>query len=108
MFSRLIVGTDGSRRAQLGIDLALKLARESHARIDIVHVCEHLVGGGSAGLPVLINEDEIVRSLHDQVRGLADQGYEPAGTTPEQFAEYIKTEIAKWTRVIKAAGLKAE
>ncbi len=76
MFSRLIVGTDGSRRAQLGIDLALKLARESHARIDIVHVCEHLVGGGSAGLPVLINEDEIVRSLHDQVRGLADQGYD--------------------------------
>ena len=75
MFSRLIVGTDGSRRAQLGIDLALKLAQESHVRIEIVHVCEHLVGGGSAGLPVLINEDEILRSLHAQVQGLADEGY---------------------------------
>lgn len=39
---------------------------------------------------------------------LADQGYDPAGTTPEQFADYVKTEIAKWSKVIKAAGLKAE
>ena len=53
---------------------------------------------------------ELVRviNLPDVRKQLADQGYEPAGTTPEQFAEYIKTEIAKWTRVIKAAGLKAE
>ncbi len=76
MFSRLIVGTDGSRRAQLGIDLALKLAQDSHVRIEIVHVREHLVGGGSAGLPVLINEDEILRGLHAQVQGLADEGYD--------------------------------
>ena len=53
---------------------------------------------------------EIVRviNLPEVRKQLADQGYEPAGTTPEQFGEYIKTEIAKWTRVIKAAGLKAE
>jgi tripartite-type tricarboxylate transporter receptor subunit TctC len=53
---------------------------------------------------------ELVRviNLPDVRKQLADQGYEPAGTTSEQFAEYIKTEIAKWTRVIKAAGLKAE
>lgn len=75
MFSRLIVGTDGSRRAQLGVDLALKLAQDPHVRIEIVHVREHLVGGGSAGLPLLINEDEILRSLHAQVQELADEGY---------------------------------
>ena len=53
---------------------------------------------------------ELVRviNLPDVRKQLADQGYEPAGTTSEQFVEYIKTEIAKWTRVIKAAGLKAE
>jgi len=53
---------------------------------------------------------ELVRviNLPEVRKQLADQGYEPAGTTSEQFAEYIKTEIAKWTRVIKAAGLKAE
>jgi tripartite-type tricarboxylate transporter receptor subunit TctC len=53
---------------------------------------------------------ELVRviQLPDVRKQLAEQGYEPAGNTPEQFAEYIKTEIAKWTKVIKAAGLKAE
>lgn len=53
---------------------------------------------------------EMVRiiSLPEVRKQLGDQGYEPAGNSPEQFAEYIKTEIAKWTRVIKAAGLKAE
>jgi tripartite-type tricarboxylate transporter receptor subunit TctC len=53
---------------------------------------------------------ELVRviNLPEVRKQLAEQGYEPAGNTPEQFAEYIKTEIAKWTRVIKAAGLKAE
>jgi len=53
---------------------------------------------------------EIVRVVQqpDVRRQLAEQGYEPVGNSPEQFADYIKTEIAKWTKVIKAAGLKAE
>jgi len=53
---------------------------------------------------------EMVRIINqpDVRKHLGDQGYEPAGNSPEQFAEYIKSEIAKWTRVIKAAGLKAE
>ena len=53
---------------------------------------------------------EMVRIINqpDVRKQLGDQGYEPAGNSPEQFAEYIKSEIAKWTRVIKAAGLKAE
>ena len=53
---------------------------------------------------------EIVRIVQqpDVRKQLAEQGYEPAGTSPEQFADYIKTEITKWTRVIRAGGLKAE
>jgi tripartite-type tricarboxylate transporter receptor subunit TctC len=30
------------------------------------------------------------------------------GGTPEQFAELIRLETAKWAKVIKAAGIKAE
>lgn len=40
-------------------------------------------------------------------RLLAD-GAEPIGNTPEQFGTFIQSEIDKWGRVIKAAGLKAE
>lgn len=36
------------------------------------------------------------------------QGFEVLGSTPEQFAEYVKREIAKWTRVVQEAGLAAQ
>jgi len=39
---------------------------------------------------------------------LTDLGFEPVGNTPAQFAAYIKSEIAKWGKVIKAAGIRAE
>ncbi|MDB5811826.1 MAG: hypothetical protein JWN94_3948 [Betaproteobacteria bacterium] len=65
--------------------------------------------GTSRDIIVRLNA-EIVRVVQqpDVRKQLAEQGYEPAGNSPEQFADYIKTEIAKWSRVIKAAGLKAE
>jgi tripartite-type tricarboxylate transporter receptor subunit TctC len=35
-------------------------------------------------------------------------GYEPIGDTPEQFGATIKTDIEKYVRVIKKAGIKPE
>ncbi len=35
-------------------------------------------------------------------------GIEPGGTTPEQAAKFLDDEIAKWAKVIAAAGVKAE
>ena len=37
-----------------------------------------------------------------------NQGLEPVGSTPEYFAEFIKTEIAKWGKVVKQAGIKLD
>ena len=34
-------------------------------------------------------------------------GYEPLGGTPEQFAATIKTDIAKYAKIVKDAGIKA-
>ena len=36
------------------------------------------------------------------------QGMEPAGDTPEQFAGFMKEEFAKWGKVIREAGIKAQ
>jgi tripartite-type tricarboxylate transporter receptor subunit TctC len=30
------------------------------------------------------------------------------GDTPEEFAAYIKTEIVKWAKVVKAANIKVD
>jgi tripartite-type tricarboxylate transporter receptor subunit TctC len=35
---------------------------------------------------------------------LAEQGAEPYSEKPEQFAEFIRKETAKWSQVVKAAG----
>ena len=39
---------------------------------------------------------------------LLNVGMEPTTTTPEQSTEFIKAEVVKWTRVVKAAGIQAE
>jgi tripartite-type tricarboxylate transporter receptor subunit TctC len=39
---------------------------------------------------------------------LFKQGLDAAPGTPEQFAKYMKSEYAKWAKVIQAAGLKAQ
>src|SRR5437899_3726963 len=39
---------------------------------------------------------------------LADQGFEPVGNSPEEFGAYIKSEIAKWGKVIGDAGIRPE
>ena len=39
---------------------------------------------------------------------LVAQGAEPVGDTPEQFADYIKSELAKWAKVVKASGAKVD
>jgi tripartite-type tricarboxylate transporter receptor subunit TctC len=35
-------------------------------------------------------------------------GFEPIASTPQEFADRIKSEIGKWAEVIRAAGLKAQ
>jgi tripartite-type tricarboxylate transporter receptor subunit TctC len=39
---------------------------------------------------------------------LSTAGFEPIGTTPEQFGPYIRDEVAKWAKVVKATGIRAE
>ncbi|MEO7404361.1 MAG: tripartite tricarboxylate transporter substrate-binding protein, partial [Burkholderiales bacterium] len=38
----------------------------------------------------------------------ATLGVEPVGNTPEQFAAFIRDDLARWAKVIKSAGIKVE
>ena len=53
---------------------------------------------------------ELRRILHapDMKPRLQAQGFEPAGNTPEEFDAYIQSELAKWTKVVKQAGIKPD
>ena len=39
---------------------------------------------------------------------LLSQGMEPTSSTPEEFSAYIRSEMTKWAKVVKASGAKAE
>jgi tripartite-type tricarboxylate transporter receptor subunit TctC len=55
----------------------------------------------SAETQKAINESDI-KERFSQI------GIEPVGGTPEQAAQFLNTEIAKWAKVITSAGVKAE
>jgi len=39
---------------------------------------------------------------------LMEQAIDPIGNTPEELAQYIKSEIDKWAKVVKEAGIRIE
>ena len=47
-------------------------------------------------------------ALPDVKQRLATLGFDPVASTPEEFAVYIKSEIAKWAKVIREANIKVE
>ncbi len=53
---------------------------------------------------------EIIKALAnpDVKAKLAAQGTEPLGSTPAQYGAYLKSEIDRWGKVIKASGVKLD
>ena len=49
-----------------------------------------------------------VLNMPEAKERLVSLGAEPVGSSPQAFASYIKEEVARWGKVIKAAGIKAE
>jgi len=65
-------------------------------------------GTPSAIVNALNAETVKAMRMPDLRERLGSQGAEPVTSTPEQFAAYVKDELAKWTRVVKASGMKAD
>ena len=68
---------------------------------------------GPAKLPRDIAERlaaEVARllKLPDVKERLMAQGMDPIGSTPAQFAEFVRRENEQWSKVVKAAGVRAE
>lgn len=68
---------------------------------------------GAGGVPAAIvrrlNEEvvRIVRTpeVRDKFTGL---GIDAVGNSPEEFATFIRAEVAKWAKVVKASGARVD
>ena len=62
--------------------------------------------------PAIVNalHAEAVKAIaRDDVKSaLLRDGLEPVGDSPQEFATVIKAEVAKWMKVVKAAGIKPQ
>jgi tripartite-type tricarboxylate transporter receptor subunit TctC len=103
--------------------LAMTSAKRSPAAPEIATLQEQGFKGFETGswfglqVPAATPRD-IVNKLHAETTraiGLPEirnrmqpEGAEFIGDTPEQFAAYIRSEIEKWGRAVKASGAKAE
>ncbi len=68
---------------------------------------------GPAGLPreiALKLQGEVARILKEPVmrEKFVQQGADPIGNTPDEFGQYMKDETAKWAKIVKASGAKAD
>jgi len=103
--------------------LAVSGAKRSAAAPDVPTVAESGVPGYAfdvwygmlfpAGTPRAIvakTNAEINRALKSPAlaQRFAGVGVEPAGTTPEDFAQMLKSEIAKWRKVVAQANIRIE
>ncbi|MBI2959781.1 MAG: tripartite tricarboxylate transporter substrate binding protein [Betaproteobacteria bacterium] len=102
------IGTTGAKRSAFAPDIAT-IAENGLPGFDVT---TWFIMGAPAGVP----REVIARLNAETARALAlpevrerilGTGNEPASSTPEELAAFVREEIARWAKVIKAAGVKA-
>jgi tripartite-type tricarboxylate transporter receptor subunit TctC len=121
-FASIISGTPHVKTGRLRA-LAVTGARRSAALPELPTMMEAGVRGyesstwygllapkaTSRAIVTKLNREVVaIINLPEVKANLLAEGAEPVGNTPEQFGEFIKAEIAKWGKVIRTAGLRAE
>ena len=103
--------------------LAVTTATRSKAAPDVPTMAEAGIAGyehslwGMFMVPAATPKDIVARLHRETARALesgevrerlAGMGVDAVGTTPEQAGAYLKSEIAKYAKVVRAIGLKLE
>lgn len=103
--------------------IAVSTARRAAALPDVPTVAEsgyagYDVGGWYGVLGPAATPPAIVARLSSELLRITSQrevrerlavfGLEVVGNTPAQFAEFIKTDVAKWSKLVQSIGLKTE
>jgi len=69
-----------------------------------------LAPAGTPGPVIAKLHDEIIRALKlpEVKERIATFGFDPVGNSPEEFAEFVKADIAQWAKVVKESGARVD
>jgi tripartite-type tricarboxylate transporter receptor subunit TctC len=86
------------------------VAESGVAGYDVVYWYGIFVPAGTPKAAVGRLADEIAQSLRqkDVIANLANQGAAPGDMTQVEFAQFVRSEHARWTQVVKSSGAKAD
>ncbi len=122
MVTNMITGTQQVKAGRLRA-YGVTSARRSNAAPDIPTIAEQgvpeyeavqwyglMAPGGTPRDVVAKLHKGVVFALQDATvkERFQASGADPVGNTPEEFAAGIRNDMAKWAKVVKAAGLKPE
>ncbi len=101
------LATTGAKRAELMPDVPT--LKESGVAMDVVVWYGLLAPSATPPEVVAKLAGAVAKAAHspDIRQKLVEQGAEPMGNTPEEFARLLKQEVATWAAVVKASGAKA-
>ena len=103
--------------------LAVSGTKRSALAPDVPTVAEAAIPGFEAGVwqgvlaPAATPREIILKlsaaiqrilQMPDVINRYASVGFEPVGSTPEAFAAFLKTDIARWVKVVKESGAQVD
>jgi tripartite-type tricarboxylate transporter receptor subunit TctC len=102
------VATLGPKRTQVLPDVPT--VNETLAGYEVVNWFGIVVPAGTPREVIARLHSEIVKILRmpDISERLSAQGSDPVGSSPDEFGAFMKSETAKWARVIKEANIRAD
>ena len=103
------IALTGSTRSQLAPEVPT-IAEAGLAGYAIVNWRGLLAPAGTSREIVARLNAEVVKALATpEIREtLAREGFEPIGDTPEQFGALIRSEVARYAKLVKTAGIQVE
>jgi nucleotide-binding universal stress UspA family protein len=108
MYKRILVPIDGSPTSNLGLNEAIKLARDQSAKLRLIHLVDEYTAMSSADVMAYSNTDDLLESMRQGGRKIIDKAEALArrnGVTPEfvmienfggRAADFIVAQAKKW------------
>jgi nucleotide-binding universal stress UspA family protein len=98
MFSKIVVGTDGSATASVAVRMAAEIARKNDATLHLVSVSKSAAGVGGGGLPsgnpvggealLKITVDRMLEELSREIEGLDVVTHTESGAPATAIVRY--------------------